>query len=52
MRIQRGILLLAAKVDEDMSVSGDLHNLWKLHGKPGRLIKVRHWKDLHSTRRY
>jgi len=27
MRIQRGILRLAAEVDEDMSVSGNLHNL-------------------------
>jgi len=27
MRIQGGILLLSAEVDEDMSVSGDLHNL-------------------------
>jgi len=27
VRIQRGILCGAAEVDEDMSVSGDLHNL-------------------------
>ena len=52
VRIQRGILCGAAEVDEDVSVSGDLHNLWKLHGQPGRLVEVRHWQDLHSTRRY